>query len=530
MKRRVEEVGHYIFLYVLAVLYLFCASDITEFFDSAFIWFSLGVFFLGAGVACYLKGRAGFIEALVVFNVIEWLFSYGHSGIMQLLQGIVLLGLFWAKALILPNAKILVAYVVLISAVVCVQSSALAPAVARILLAVGLSIISVKNTFSLSVWSVLGISGSAVLAVSILKAEYLYFQQGVIAKGVVHPHFLSTVVLLLVLLVVRKGALRGWVSFTGTVTAIGGLLWVWCFSPFYFWEEVWGYWNHQPLLGVRRETLGPSLWHLQDISTGVTCCALVLVLYYSFSQKQHRNAFIGLWSFTLYGGMAPSLVPLVACDLNNVQTSSNTKATLRARYGVGVLIAAVLCVLFYPLTSTVQAPHSKDITVLTKLKTVVPTLLAAEDLLFFKHNGIDLARAKWTIRDTLRSGRFNRGASTITMQLVKVRHLSYEKNVLRKIRQFALAIWYELVYSKENIIEMYLNVVSFGPYLQGIKRASQYYFHKDPQHITVEEAEKLVLTIENPLAYTPLVKIMPPSIRKRLVALRRARSEFAFNT
>jgi membrane peptidoglycan carboxypeptidase len=164
---------------------------------------------------------------------------------------------------------------------------------------------------------------------------------------------------------------------------------------------------------------------------------------------------------------------------------------------------------------------------ITTLTPLVKTLLSAEDIFFCEHSGIDFARLKWVLRDTLRRGSFDRGASTITMQLVKVRHLSYKKSIFRKILQVFMALWYEARLDKNEIVNMYLNEVSFGPYITGIEQASQHYFQKNSSNLGLREIEYLVATIEDPAHFSPQrLPNLPKDVVGRLEHIRRIRAEF----
>lgn len=129
--------------------------------------------------------------------------------------------------------------------------------------------------------------------------------------------------------------------------------------------------------------------------------------------------------------------------------------------------------------------------------------LAAEDLRFYEHGGIDVYRILGALRSNISSGSFSEGASTITQQLAKLTHLSAEKTVRRKLEEIALALQIEKAYSKDEILEMYLNTVYFGRGAYGIQAASRAYFDTDVSELTLAQSAALAASIKAPSAYAP---------------------------
>jgi penicillin-binding protein 1A len=130
--------------------------------------------------------------------------------------------------------------------------------------------------------------------------------------------------------------------------------------------------------------------------------------------------------------------------------------------------------------------------------------LAIEDPGFYQHHGISLrgiARAAWSYAS---SGKIREGGSTITQQLVKVSYLSDEQTLKRKIQEALLAFQLERRYTKEEILEMYLNNIYLGEGCYGIQAAAQTYFGKDIEKVTgLEEAAFLGGLPQAPSAYSP---------------------------
>ncbi|MGB0390678.1 MAG: transglycosylase domain-containing protein, partial [Salibacteraceae bacterium] len=122
---------------------------------------------------------------------------------------------------------------------------------------------------------------------------------------------------------------------------------------------------------------------------------------------------------------------------------------------------------------------------------LINCLIATEDIRFYEHNGVDLIGLMRVGVKTLLLSEKSGGGSTITQQLVKNRYPrnTFENNwlVLHKVREWFTAMKFEQLYSKNQILEMYLNTVPFGHNRFGIHTASQYYFNKSPSQLYVNE-------------------------------------------
>lgn len=130
-------------------------------------------------------------------------------------------------------------------------------------------------------------------------------------------------------------------------------------------------------------------------------------------------------------------------------------------------------------------------------------VIAVEDVRFFEHPGLDyigILRAAWT---NLRRGGKVEGASTITQQLARSLFLSSERTIDRKVRELVLAYKMELVSTKEQILETYLNQIYFGQGAYGVASAAQSYFGKDLSALTVAEAAFLAGLPKSPNNFSP---------------------------
>ncbi len=132
---------------------------------------------------------------------------------------------------------------------------------------------------------------------------------------------------------------------------------------------------------------------------------------------------------------------------------------------------------------------------------VVAAMLSAEDTEFWDHNGVDYrAIARAVLRD-IRGGTTAQGGSTITQQVVKLNFGGTEPTLKRKVAEAAIAIELERRYTKEQILEFYMNSVYFGENAYGVKAAAQEYFGKTLDELTVAEAASLPVPIRNPTLY-----------------------------
>lgn len=154
--------------------------------------------------------------------------------------------------------------------------------------------------------------------------------------------------------------------------------------------------------------------------------------------------------------------------------------------------------------------------------------IAAEDLRFYAHHGIDIYRIFGAIRSNLKSGSLSEGASTITQQLAKLTHLSAEKTLRRKLEEVYLAFQIEQAYSKDEILELYLNTVYFGRGAYGIQAAARAYFGVDVQSLTLPQSASLAATIKAPSAYAP--HLHPENNRSRRLYILNTMAENGFIT
>lgn len=130
---------------------------------------------------------------------------------------------------------------------------------------------------------------------------------------------------------------------------------------------------------------------------------------------------------------------------------------------------------------------------------MVAAVMSTEDGGFWKHKGFITSQFQAALRRNLEAGKIRLGASTITMQMVKNTLLSHERTLSRKLQEMFLTWYVEQSLTKQRIMEIYLNVIEFGPGIYGVTRAAQHYFAKAPLDLTPPEAAYLALMLPSPV-------------------------------
>ena len=148
-------------------------------------------------------------------------------------------------------------------------------------------------------------------------------------------------------------------------------------------------------------------------------------------------------------------------------------------------------------------------------------VVAAEDNFFCRHNGIDWKSMGEVIDDKL-AGQRTRGASTLSMQLAKNLFLWPSRSYTRKLLELYLTPQLEFILGKRRLIEIYLNIVEWGPGLYGAEAAAQRYFGKPAARLSLTEASLLATALPNPLQRNPA---RPSTAMTRRAAIYRKRIE-----
>lgn len=148
---------------------------------------------------------------------------------------------------------------------------------------------------------------------------------------------------------------------------------------------------------------------------------------------------------------------------------------------------------------------------------LINAIVAVEDKRFYKHKGIDFISIGRAVVINIKEGKFKEGGSTISQQLAKNLFLTSEKTLERKYKEMILALEIESKYSKEEILEMYLNAVYFGSGAYGVQNASKTYFDKNVWELSLDECAMLAGLPQAPSAYNPKKYYSKAKARQEIV-------------
>jgi monofunctional biosynthetic peptidoglycan transglycosylase len=125
-------------------------------------------------------------------------------------------------------------------------------------------------------------------------------------------------------------------------------------------------------------------------------------------------------------------------------------------------------------------------------------VIVAEDGAFYNHHGVDFHELKESIKRNLEDQAFSRGFSTISMQLARNLFLSPDKDLGRKVREIIIALLLEWELGKQRILELYLNLIEWGPGIYGVEAAAHYYFKTSAANLSPQQAAFLAAIIPSP--------------------------------
>jgi monofunctional biosynthetic peptidoglycan transglycosylase len=152
------------------------------------------------------------------------------------------------------------------------------------------------------------------------------------------------------------------------------------------------------------------------------------------------------------------------------------------------------------------------------------SVIMSEDGQFCRHDGIDWKQMRMVVDDTL-AGEETRGASTIPMQTVKNLFLWGGRSYLRKALEAPLALYFDAVLSKRRILEIYLNIVRWGPGIYGAQAAAEYHFKRPASALSKRQAALLAVTLPNPYLRHP--ERPTPGLRRLAALIQHRTARFA---
>ena len=162
------------------------------------------------------------------------------------------------------------------------------------------------------------------------------------------------------------------------------------------------------------------------------------------------------------------------------------------------------------------ASSNKNVSLKDISKDLINATISVEDKNFYKHQGFDFLRIIKAMMINITSGETLQGASTITQQYSKNLFLDFDKTWNRKIKEAWITIRLESHYTKDEILEGYLNTINYGG-IFGIENASKYYFNKSAKNLTLAEASMLAGIPKKPSKYSPLIDEKSAKKRQKLI-------------
>jgi len=130
-------------------------------------------------------------------------------------------------------------------------------------------------------------------------------------------------------------------------------------------------------------------------------------------------------------------------------------------------------------------------------------VIAAEDGRFYLHHGIDWKAVQKVVDDSRETGSVTRGASTITQQLVKNLFFTTHRNPVRKAFEYTLAPLADRILGKKRVLELYLNIVEWGPGIYGAEAAAEYHYHTSAARLNREQSARLAACLPSPRRRKP---------------------------
>ncbi|WP_066316675.1 transglycosylase domain-containing protein [Bacillus sp. FJAT-29814] len=171
------------------------------------------------------------------------------------------------------------------------------------------------------------------------------------------------------------------------------------------------------------------------------------------------------------------------------------------------------------IASKVSANKNEGVPIKEVPNSMINAVIAIEDHRFYRHNGVDLIGTSRALVRDIKAGAMVEGGSTITQQLIKNTLLTSQKTMTRKMQEVFLALAVEREYSKQEILQMYVNQIYFGNGAWGIKQAASKYFGKDVQDLSIGESALLAGLIKAPSALNPYHHMNKAIDRRNLVLL-----------
>jgi penicillin-binding protein 1A len=242
----------------------------------------------------------------------------------------------------------------------------------------------------------------------------------------------------------------------------------------------------------------------------------------SKSQPRRRRSFLG-WLFSLAFKSAVLGSIALAAMFGYVWFSLNQKGLLQ----IPELQPGIMLLAEDGTVLSEQGAFFGDQVRVSELPDYVPNaLIAIEDHRFRSHFGVDPLSLMRAAYENFTAGRVVQGGSTITQQLAKNLFLKPERTYSRKAQELVLALWLETKFSKDDILQLYLNRVYYGSGATGIEKAAQVFYHKSAADLNLTEAATLAGVLKAPTSYNPIAHPEAAAARTNLVINAMVDAEF----
>ena len=165
------------------------------------------------------------------------------------------------------------------------------------------------------------------------------------------------------------------------------------------------------------------------------------------------------------------------------------------------------CIVDAPVQTVVEEIQNREnyITLDEVSKDYIEALLESEDKVFYQHHGFNPLSTLGALMTNITEGYYAEGGSTITQQLAKNLYFDFDKKIERKVAELFMAWEIEKALEKDEILEVYLNVIYYGENCYGIEEAAQHYYSVSAMDLNEEQIEALVVTVKSPNNYNPNV-------------------------
>lgn len=250
---------------------------------------------------------------------------------------------------------------------------------------------------------------------------------------------------------------------------------------------------------------------------------------HNISRRETNRRRLGLFLKIFFGILIFILVMAAGIGIGFITANINAKPDL-----AGDILPPVSSQIYDSAGNEIANIHATENRMLVKIEQVPMNLqqafVAIEDNRFYEHKGVDPRGLLRAVYANLRDQEIAEGGSTITQQLAKNAYLTQERTIKRKIQEVFLALQLEKQYTKQEILEMYLNQIYFGQGAYGVQAAAKTYFNKNVEELTLSECALLAGIPKSPNYYSPFNNLQAAKERRNIVLEQMAKYHFINTT